>query len=167
MNYIKVIENIKYQRDETVRNRRIIKLMEELGEVSEAFLNVTSPNNRKNKSWNDVREELVDSFIVAIDIHVLKTKVLSLDNHVDLIQVISSYDEKDFESSFIQINSFINRLVTNTCSDKTMNDLINVLANLALIRFPDIDAETDEQIKQRFDDMFISKINKWLSTINK
>jgi NTP pyrophosphatase (non-canonical NTP hydrolase) len=48
-------------------NRRIMKLMEELGEASEAYLNITSPSNPKGKSWTDVREELVDCVIVAVD----------------------------------------------------------------------------------------------------
>lgn len=47
--------------------RRIVKIMEELGEASEAFLNVTSLSNGKNKRWSDVREELADAVIVAVD----------------------------------------------------------------------------------------------------
>jgi hypothetical protein len=47
--------------------RRIVKLMEELGEASEAYLNVTSAANGKNLAWADVREELVDCVIVAVD----------------------------------------------------------------------------------------------------
>lgn len=48
-------------------HRRIIKQMEELGEASEAYLNVTSAANGKNLSWADVREELCDQVIVAVD----------------------------------------------------------------------------------------------------
>ena len=47
--------------------RRIIKLGEEKGEVCEAYLNVTSEHNPKQKSWVDVREELVDLMIVSLD----------------------------------------------------------------------------------------------------
>lgn len=47
--------------------RRILKLSEELGEASQAYLNVTSPSNGKNKTWGDVREELADTVIVAVD----------------------------------------------------------------------------------------------------
>ena len=48
--------------------RRVLKLIEELGEVAEAYLETTSANNRKNKSWADVNEEAADVLIVAIDI---------------------------------------------------------------------------------------------------
>lgn len=48
--------------------RRIGKLGEELGELWEAFLNVTSLTNGKNKTWEDVREEAVDLVIVGIDV---------------------------------------------------------------------------------------------------
>lgn len=47
--------------------RRVTKLSEELGEVSEAYLGVTSEDNAKKKSWEDVREELVDLFVVTVD----------------------------------------------------------------------------------------------------
>jgi len=47
--------------------RRLLKLSEEKGEVSEAFLSVSSASNYKDKTWDDVREELVDVMIVAID----------------------------------------------------------------------------------------------------
>jgi NTP pyrophosphatase (non-canonical NTP hydrolase) len=47
--------------------RRIMKQMEELGEAAEAYLNVTSAANGKGKTWDDVREELADQVIVAVD----------------------------------------------------------------------------------------------------
>ena len=48
--------------------RRIGKLAEECGELWEAYLNVTSRHNGKNKTWDDVREESIDVAIVALDI---------------------------------------------------------------------------------------------------
>lgn len=47
--------------------RRTIKLAEESGEVSKAVFGITSEINPKNLSYNDVREELVDTIIVAVD----------------------------------------------------------------------------------------------------
>jgi len=47
--------------------RRLVKIVEELGEASEAYLNVTSAANGKKKTWDDVREELADVVIVAVD----------------------------------------------------------------------------------------------------
>jgi NTP pyrophosphatase (non-canonical NTP hydrolase) len=54
-------------RSEATLARRLLKLSEELGEVSEAYLNVTSAANAKNKTWDDVREELCDLLIVTVD----------------------------------------------------------------------------------------------------
>lgn len=48
--------------------RRLLKAGEEYGEVCEALLNVTSPNNGKKKTWADVREELMDMLIVVCDV---------------------------------------------------------------------------------------------------
>jgi NTP pyrophosphatase (non-canonical NTP hydrolase) len=48
--------------------RRLLKLGEELGEVNQAYISSTSKNNRKNKTWKDVREELCDVIIIAMDI---------------------------------------------------------------------------------------------------
>jgi NTP pyrophosphatase (non-canonical NTP hydrolase) len=49
-------------------NRRVKKLFEELGEISEAELNATATSTYKNKTWEDVQEEAADVLIVAIDI---------------------------------------------------------------------------------------------------
>lgn len=49
-------------------NRRLGKLFEELGEVSDAYLAVSSLANAKQKTWDDVREEIADALIVAIDV---------------------------------------------------------------------------------------------------
>ena len=49
-------------------DRRLLKLGEEYGETVQAYLAVSSKNNIKKKSWQDVREELSDVVIVALDI---------------------------------------------------------------------------------------------------
>lgn len=50
--------------------RRSLKLSEETGEVAEAVLGVTGKDedNYKNKTYDDVREELIDAVIVSLDI---------------------------------------------------------------------------------------------------
>ena len=48
--------------------RRIAKTGEELGEINEAFLYVTSVENSKNKTWEDVREEAVDVILMGVDL---------------------------------------------------------------------------------------------------
>ena len=47
---------------------QLAKLMEEVGELSEAMLSVTSKNNGKKKIWNDVSIEAIDVLIMAADI---------------------------------------------------------------------------------------------------
>jgi hypothetical protein len=47
--------------------RRMMKAGEEYGEALQAYLAVTSKNNKKQKSWADVREELTDTIIVNFD----------------------------------------------------------------------------------------------------
>jgi hypothetical protein len=62
-------------------NRRLLKLDEEAGELSQAFLHVTSQTNAKKKSWYDVREECVDSIVPVIDI--ILTKHPLIDGKID------------------------------------------------------------------------------------
>lgn len=47
--------------------RRTVKLGEESGEVFKAVFGITSEINPKNLSYDDLREELVDTIIVAAD----------------------------------------------------------------------------------------------------
>lgn len=47
--------------------RRVMKITEEAGEATAAYLNVTSELNSKGSSWEDLREELLDTMIIAID----------------------------------------------------------------------------------------------------
>lgn len=48
--------------------RRLLKILEELGEGSEAYLSITGSSNYKNKTWDDYREEGVDTLIVMVDV---------------------------------------------------------------------------------------------------
>lgn len=48
--------------------RRALKLSEESGEVAQAVFSITSDRNPKNKTYADVREELVDTVIVALEL---------------------------------------------------------------------------------------------------
>lgn len=66
-NIVNLVSEANLGRHHGNLSRRILKNVEELGEVSEAYLNVTSARNSKGKTWDDVREELADSVIVALD----------------------------------------------------------------------------------------------------
>lgn len=69
MDVINKVWEANRKRDMAIFARRMLKLGEEYGEASQAFLSVSSENNSKNKSWEDVREELTDCIIVALDLY--------------------------------------------------------------------------------------------------
>lgn len=48
--------------------RRVIKISEEAGELSQAFLDYTSRTPRRGKTLDDVLEEAIDTSIVGLDI---------------------------------------------------------------------------------------------------
>jgi hypothetical protein len=65
--FIDKIRQANLERSKTTLTRRLVKVMEELGEASEAHLNVTSDHNSKNMTVDDVTEELLDMVIVGVD----------------------------------------------------------------------------------------------------
>ncbi len=70
---IEAIEQANPTREVENLGRRLIKIVEEVGEASEAYLNVTSPANGKQMTWADVREEFADAVIVAVDCAITPT----------------------------------------------------------------------------------------------
>lgn len=62
------IREANRDRSPTCIRRRLLKILEELGETSEAYLSKTGTGNYKNKSWDDYREEGVDTMIVMVDV---------------------------------------------------------------------------------------------------
>lgn len=64
---IEKIYTVGSERSVDTVSRRCAKLIEECGETAEAFLNCTG-ENYKNKTWDDLREELTDVFITLTDI---------------------------------------------------------------------------------------------------
>lgn len=67
MDVIEAVRVANLKRTHTNLIRRMLKVVEELGEASEAYLNVTSAANAKEKTYEDVREELIDTAIVTLD----------------------------------------------------------------------------------------------------
>ena len=67
-NLIKKVWDANPKRKNKNMARRLLKLGEEYGEANQAYIAVTSKNNDKQKTWADVREELSDVVIVALDI---------------------------------------------------------------------------------------------------
>ncbi len=74
-NLVGVIQKLNPKRDMDNLPRRVIKLSEENGETSEAFLYAPIPNNRKNITWDDFREEAIDAAIIGIDLALTKLPV--------------------------------------------------------------------------------------------
>lgn len=65
---IQLVAKANPDRNRANLSRRVHKIFEELGEIEEAYLNVTSSTNGKGKTFADVREEACDVLIVAIDV---------------------------------------------------------------------------------------------------
>jgi NTP pyrophosphatase (non-canonical NTP hydrolase) len=68
MNIIEKVHAANRDRRMELFARRLLKLGEEYGEASQAYLSVSSEKNGKDKSWADVREELVDVLVVTLDL---------------------------------------------------------------------------------------------------
>ena len=76
--------------------RRGLKLSEECGEVCEAIFGITDEENYKGKTYDDVREELVDVIIVALDALFSEFEDEELPNNFDDIIKLRSviFEEK-------------------------------------------------------------------------
>ncbi len=69
---VQLVRSINPGRNASNIKRRLLKLDEEAGELSQAFLHVTSQSNPKRKTWEDIREEAVDQIVPVIDILLTK-----------------------------------------------------------------------------------------------
>jgi len=74
-NLIKIIQDANPKRAVANLSRRVIKLGEELGETCEAYLYVTTEEPRKELTWEDFREEAIDTAIVGIDLALTKLPI--------------------------------------------------------------------------------------------
>lgn len=73
MGIVKKIQEIGSEtRNPTSLVRRCLKATEEVGELAEAALCVTSLDKSKGKTWEDVTEEAIDVAIMGIDIALSK-----------------------------------------------------------------------------------------------
>jgi NTP pyrophosphatase (non-canonical NTP hydrolase) len=169
-----IIETIKAANPERslfTTKRRLLKIGEEKGEVCEALLNVTSSHNMKHKSWDDVREELVDCFIVAVDIALTFNSDMTFDFH---IRHIDKYNEDKFTDKILitdhllsSLGYVLNHIIKEKksegedghCISKSMAILFFELATLI---FPDKNECTEEEIFTAFSSEVNRKLAKWL-----
>ena len=111
MGILKNIQQINDERTMDTIHRRITKISEELGELSEAYLSASSKNNSKKKELEDIREEAIDVAIVAIDV--------ALTPFMD--------NEESPEKAMISVKEIFNeKLEKWTEQRKNKQDLINV-----------------------------------------
>ena len=68
MSFIDEIKKLNPTRAEQSQLRRQLKLLEEVGELAEAYGHFTHPQNPKGKTVEDVTEELIDVAIMAYDL---------------------------------------------------------------------------------------------------
>lgn len=148
-------------------HRRTTKLIEELGELSQAWLNVTSSSNSKQKTWNDVREEIADCLIVALDI-----AWTPLPNESDVIVVIPALAESpEFIHSMIfdiclHIAMF-GQIVESAYADRLpdarvhINRVVGLTAAMALSVLPDQSNLTTNEIETQLLIEVERKLAKW------
>lgn len=111
----KIYESNREDRNLSNIERRMMKLIEEIGESFQAYLSVTSEENLKDKTWYDFREELIDSLIILTDI--LYTSLPS-----DVLNTKEYIEDKCEEIADKKLKKWINLLnnKTHTTIKKTV-----------------------------------------------
>lgn len=168
-NILNMVYEANLTRSHANLNRRLIKILEEVGEVSEAYLNsTTSGVNGKNKTWDDVREEVADVLIVSYDIAL--TPLGDEDSTIFRNFPTDTFELGDF-SNFE--NVLIDVSVAATSAFKNLHekkyfaarwDMINLIANsfkLACIVLPDQLSHSKDDIRNDLTSEVERKLTKW------
>jgi NTP pyrophosphatase (non-canonical NTP hydrolase) len=139
-------------------NRRILKLIEEYGEATQAYLNVTSPANAKNKTWADVREELTDCFIVAVDIG---WTLLSGETELATVlpPILPESAGLPFSEGFLLHFGVLLGQFINSRGRDDLARIITAICYLNLTTFADLDQP--DQIERRLEFDINRKLEKW------
>lgn len=165
-----MVRDVNPHRTPANLNRRLLKVLEELGETSEAYLSVSSPHNYKNKTWEDYREESVDTLIVLIDVALTKlgdayTPFALIPSSIDIAtgHAFTSLDDLTFQKFEVA------GAVAKAASHLRNNDFpgfygsiqlgIQAAANMCFALIPD--DKDREVINQRVHETFVRKIDKW------
>ena len=102
-NLVGVIQKLNPNRDMNNLPRRVIKLSEETGEASEAFLYAPISNNRKNITWDDFREEAIDAAIIGIDLALTKLPIDEDKTPEEIHQEVMDVFEKKLNKWEVQL----------------------------------------------------------------
>ncbi len=165
---VAIVENVNPHRSVSNLNRRLLKITEELGETSEAYLSVSSPHNYKNKSWNDFREESIDVLIVLIDVALTSiNKVEPLYPVVYLRPGVWTHNEHDeIAYAIFEIGAKVSAAYVALDSGdiktfhRAIEGAIQFATNLCFTLIPE-DKGDFGLIKENVRNMFDKKIDKW------
>jgi hypothetical protein len=166
------VAKIGYRRCEANAKRRLMKMCEEVGELSEAILNVTCVVNYKKKTWADIREEAVDCLIVMLDVALTpiadtKHSPMSL-----LPQIIDGGRRPDitiehFPDCVLEISRATCRAADALNNGEDMifyGTLSHGLAAVASICFAPMDLSEDEAATAVFE-IVKRKLTKWTNAL--
>jgi hypothetical protein len=175
MPFLEIIESIRRANPERTHenlSRRILKIGEEVGEVDEAYLNVTSAGNGKGKTWNDVREELADVLIVCVDVAltVLPTESDNTTRVSDLGEFVGTQVRSDITASledlFLGLQGAVGELAAARAvgSTRTRSRAFSAVVyafEMARRRLPDQQGRTQQQIDGALLEEVTRKLAKW------
>lgn len=144
------VRNANTQRSIKNFDRRCEKFLEELGELAEARLGYTSKNNPKNKTFDDVKEEVVDVLIVALDIALtFKSNIVYWEH------LTETYINPDINYEYI-LKDIVGEFGSLWLKKTGHFDFIKCALNLVDNIFKNID-------EQEIIDMVDKKIAKWMN----
>lgn len=164
-------------RDPLAMYRRVWKLSEEAGEVAGAYLSVSQPSsNYKRITADDVREEAVDVFTVALDVWLFTVGANPPENYLrratDLIlenrKYAKSCGPRAFEDLLFQLSKGLGRLSAvcrfNSLAEFNRNEWLHpadeLLRTTSALMFTRSSVEatlTDDTVLQHL----VTKLDKW------
>jgi NTP pyrophosphatase (non-canonical NTP hydrolase) len=178
MDIISAINEANPGRNRATLHRRIMKLGEEYGEVSEAYLNVTSPHNGKGMSWDDVREEFADLLIVAVDVSLTPLDVpgaFTTDQMVENLrrEIAQTIDYDDLDALMLEIMYRLGGLSSAFTSFKANPEtgysqfqrytryFVSITASATQMAMPDQKGHSVEALQENLASEISRKLAKW------
>ena len=173
-NFVEMVRLTNPNRSVDDITRRLIKVLEELGEIAEAYVNVTSEYNGKNKSWDDVREEIVDVLILSIDISLISLPKIPDNTHVaPKPTILFEYDsfEKNISKFVKAVSSVMTHLFESNVNYTMVRIMCNYMAScafrLAYTPMPDKTGISITQLENELEIEMDRKLTKWKNKMAK